>query len=243
MSAGRSRGPTGAAGAGDGGSRAWEASAACRLQDADLWFSRRSSSRAVAVCAACPVLAQCRAAVLTREKGLPECHRDGVIAGLTGPQRYALEHQADGAWAEPAAVPGPPRAPAPAPRGRPAPCGTRAAYQRHLRLREPVDEACRLANARSAGRYRRTGTTRALDATGRDPADGGTTAPPPNRVPPAAEGPPPPRPPADRGTAHAPPGSTGEPRPSLVRAGAAAGAQARDRLWSTAGRPARQPRT
>ncbi|MEU5771288.1 WhiB family transcriptional regulator [Streptomyces asoensis] len=242
MSAGRSRGPTGAAGAGDGGSRAWESSAACRLQDADLWFSRRSSSRAVAICAACPVLAQCRAAVLTREKGLPECHRDGVIAGLTGPQRYALEHQADGTWSEPAAL-GPSRARARAPRGRPAPCGTRAAYQRHLRLREPVDEACRLANARSAGRYRRTGTTRALDATAPAPAAGSTTAPPPSRLPSAAGGPPPPRPAADRGTAQAPPGPAGGPGPSLVRAGAATGAQARDRPWSTAGRPTRPSRT
>ncbi|RSM85092.1 hypothetical protein DMH25_45045, partial [Streptomyces sp. WAC 01325] len=41
----------------------------------------------------------------------------------------------------------------------PAPCGTRAAYQRHLRRGEPVDEACRAANAREAGRYRRTGST------------------------------------------------------------------------------------
>ncbi|MFI9834436.1 hypothetical protein ACIHIX_42895 [Streptomyces sp. NPDC051913] len=41
-----------------------------------------------------------------------------------------------------------------------APCGTRAAYQRHLRRGEFVDEACRDANARGAGRYRRTGSTR-----------------------------------------------------------------------------------
>ncbi|MFE7895394.1 hypothetical protein [Streptomyces sp. NPDC057412] len=47
------------------------------------------------------------------------------------------------------------------PRTRPAPCGTRAAYQRHLRRGEPVDAACRAANTYEAGRYRRTGSTRA----------------------------------------------------------------------------------
>ncbi|WP_406006457.1 WhiB family transcriptional regulator [Streptomyces sp. NBC_00637] len=180
MSAGRWRGPTGAGGGADRGSRAWESSAACRHQDADLWFSRRSSSRAVAICAACPVLAHCRAAVLLREKGLPECHRDGVIAGLTGPQRHALEHQADRSRQVPPADLQTSRvAPAGVPRGQSAPCGTRAAYQRHLRLREPVDEACRLANARSAGRYRRTGTTRVRDETarGRD-RQGGTAGTP-----------------------------------------------------------------
>ncbi|MFD7935610.1 WhiB family transcriptional regulator [Streptomyces sp. NPDC059755] len=165
MSAGRSRGPTGARGTTDGGTRAWESRAACRYQDAELWFSRRSSSRAVAICAACPVLAPCRAAVLLREKGLPKCRREGVIAGLTGPQRHALERQTDRPRPEPPADLGAPRAPGGVPRGQPAPCGTRAAYQRHLRLREPVDEACRRANARSAGRYRRTGSTRGRNET------------------------------------------------------------------------------
>ncbi|MFI1926964.1 WhiB family transcriptional regulator [Streptomyces sp. NPDC020377] len=170
MSAGRSRGPTGARGTTDGGTRAWESRAACRHQDAELWFSRRSSARAVAICATCPVLAHCRAAVLVREKGLPACHREGVIAGLTGPQRHALERRTDRSRPGPPADPEASRTRGGVPRGQLAPCGTRAAYQRHLRLREPVDEACRLANARSAGRYRRTGSTRGRDeaATGRD---------------------------------------------------------------------------
>ncbi|MEU7420895.1 WhiB family transcriptional regulator [Streptomyces antibioticus] len=141
----------------DRGSRAWEARAACRFQDAELWFSRRTWARAMAICAACPVLEHCRAAVLRREKGLPRCHRNGVVAGLTGPQRHALDRRAEreaGGGREPQARS--PAAPRPA---CPAPCGTRAAYQRHLRRREPVDEACRSANARGAGRYRRTGST------------------------------------------------------------------------------------
>ncbi|WP_327185369.1 WhiB family transcriptional regulator [Streptomyces sp. NBC_01334] len=239
MSAGRSRGPTGAGGEGDGGSRAWESSAACRYQDAELWFSRRSSPRAVAICAACPVLAQCRAAVLIREKGLPECHRDGVIAGLTGPQRYALERQADGSWPGPAADPGASRAPVGAPRGQPARCGTRAAYQRHLRLREPVDEACRLANARSVGRYRRTGTTRARNEAARDPAAANTEVPlPPDSVRCPSEGSPAPVSAAPRGATQARPGTADGSASVLVGAGTGA----RDRLWGTAGTTTLTPR-
>lgn len=36
----------------------------------------------------------------------------------------------------------------------PAPCGTKAAYERHLRKKEPVDDACRRANTVSKRRQR-----------------------------------------------------------------------------------------
>lgn len=39
-------------------------------------------------------------------------------------------------------------------------CGTRPAYRRHLRLGEPVDEPCRIANAKADRRLRETGTTK-----------------------------------------------------------------------------------
>ncbi|MFF3311442.1 WhiB family transcriptional regulator [Streptomyces sp. NPDC002952] len=180
------------AGTGEG-SRAWESNASCRHQDADLFFSRATKRVAMAICAACPVLKACRDAVLRREKGLPRCRRSGVVAGLTGPQRYALEERPDrpDRSDRPDGPDGPdrpdrtdrthrpdrpqtrrpkPSTPASADPSaardqvrptarRPLPCGTRAAYQRHLRRREPVDDACRAANARSAGRYRRTGST------------------------------------------------------------------------------------
>ncbi|MFF3939823.1 WhiB family transcriptional regulator [Streptomyces phaeofaciens] len=188
MSRGRPGGRTGAGGGADGGrdggSRAWEFSAACRHQDGDLWFSRRSWSRAMAICAACPVLDHCRDAVLQREKGLPRCRRNGVIAGLTGPQRYALESRANRqtnrrpqARTPPPADPDAAHDPAGPPRGQPPPCGTRAGYQRHLRRREPVDEACRAANARGAGRYRRTGSTRARQEDTRARDRGGAMTP------------------------------------------------------------------
>jgi WhiB family redox-sensing transcriptional regulator len=45
--------------------------------------------------------------------------------------------------------------------GRPIPeCGTRSAYQRHKRLGEPVDDACRAANTAADRRLRETGTTK-----------------------------------------------------------------------------------
>jgi hypothetical protein len=53
--------------------------------------------------------------------------------------------------------------PAPASTGRRlAPCGTRSAYQRHIRNREPIDDACRAENTASRTRLTRTGTTKAL---------------------------------------------------------------------------------
>ncbi|MFE1438472.1 WhiB family transcriptional regulator [Streptomyces sp. NPDC058739] len=145
--------------AADGRGWGWELDASCRFQDADLWFSDRTRDLAVAVCQNCPVLLPCRETVLKREKGMAEGHRGGIVAGLTGPQRYALER----AGSRQGPVPDTESASGPAgrPRREPAPCGTRAAYQRHLRLQEPVDDACRAANARGAGFYRRTGSTRA----------------------------------------------------------------------------------
>ncbi|WP_405997964.1 WhiB family transcriptional regulator [Streptomyces sp. NBC_00829] len=139
--------------------RPWELSAACRDKDGDLWFSGRTRGRAVAICTACPVLDDCRAAVLRCEEGLPKCDRVGIIAALTGAQRYALEHERKRQQHPPPASDATDRMPAGRPARELAPCGTRAAYQRHLRRREPVDDACRAANSRGAGRYRRTGST------------------------------------------------------------------------------------
>ncbi|MFJ4754644.1 WhiB family transcriptional regulator [Streptomyces sp. NPDC088763] len=105
----------------DGGSRIWELRAACREWDADLWFTRRTWPLAVAICALCPVLEPCRDAVLRRERGLPRCRRQGVVAGLTGPQRHALEQAG-----HPPAAPPSPALPAPAPRLAPTALPERA---------------------------------------------------------------------------------------------------------------------
>ncbi|WP_435222620.1 WhiB family transcriptional regulator [Streptomyces sp. Tue6028] len=152
----------------------WELRAACRDEDPELWFSGRTRETATAMCNACQVLPECRTAVLRREAGLSRCDRAGIVAGLTGSQRYELEKRRA-------------RQPAPAAtrpveagrsRGEPAPCGTRAAYQRHVRRGEPADEACRAANARDARLYRRTGSTvRSTDGPARD-GHGGPAASP-----------------------------------------------------------------
>ena len=42
-----------------------------------------------------------------------------------------------------------------------AECGTHSAYQRHVRNKEPIDDACRAANAAAHARYARTGSTKA----------------------------------------------------------------------------------
>ncbi|MFJ6896124.1 WhiB family transcriptional regulator [Streptomyces hokutonensis] len=143
-----------------GSTRAWELSALCRNEDPELWFSDRTRAIAMALCRSCEVLQECRAAVLHREDGLPKCDRGGIVAGLTGDQRHALETRLKRI---PVLPPEAPTRTVPTqpgrPPGEPAPCGTRSAYQRHVRKGEPVDDACRAANARSASQYRRTGTT------------------------------------------------------------------------------------
>lgn len=42
-----------------------------------------------------------------------------------------------------------------------APCGTRSAYQRHVRNQEPIDDACRAANTAACSEYTRSRSTKA----------------------------------------------------------------------------------
>ena len=56
---------------------------------------------------------------------------------------------------------GPEEAPAVKAGGRKlAECGTHSAYQRHVRNKEPIDDACRAANAAAHARYKRSGSTK-----------------------------------------------------------------------------------
>ncbi|MFF3484911.1 WhiB family transcriptional regulator [Streptomyces sp. NPDC002701] len=73
----------------------------------ELWFSDRTRAIARALCQSCEVLAECRAAVLRREDALPECDRGGIVAGLTGPQRHALDRRLKRPPAPPPAPPSP----------------------------------------------------------------------------------------------------------------------------------------
>ncbi|WP_326721933.1 WhiB family transcriptional regulator [Streptomyces sp. NBC_00243] len=147
----------------DCGAPDWGLSATCRNEDPELWFSDRTRATAIAICNSCLVLQECRVAVLHREAGLPASDRAGIAAGLTGAQRHELDKRRT----RRAEVPSSPPARVPPPREEIAPCGTRAAYQRHVRKGEPPDDACRAANARGASIYRRTGST--LRSAGRPP--------------------------------------------------------------------------
>jgi WhiB family redox-sensing transcriptional regulator len=113
-------------------SRGWRTAAACiAADDTELWFPagltapyRNQIAEAKAVCARCPVMDQCREWALAT----------GVDAGIWGGldwEELRLQRRRDRRG-----------------RGRPAlsPCGTPAAYRRHLRRQEPIDEACRNAN-------------------------------------------------------------------------------------------------
>ncbi|MBL1108024.1 WhiB family transcriptional regulator [Streptomyces sp. 5-8] len=135
--------------------REWELQAACRHEDPDLWFSKRSVAEAKRICLdECPVRAECLEAVLARESQTADTMRDGIIAGLTGAQRAAVaaERRKQVPVEKRNAPPGPGRAP--------APCGTKSAYNRHRRRGETPCQACNDANNAAYARYRATGSTK-----------------------------------------------------------------------------------
>ncbi|MFM9675814.1 WhiB family transcriptional regulator [Streptomyces brasiliscabiei] len=151
--------------------RDWELKAACRTEDPEVFFSDRTRSQAKAICAGCPVWAECLEAVLVREAHVPKTYRTGIVAGRTGVQRWQLEQQKpDREALKKAAPPKPKSKPKPksglrSAANRPlAECGTRAAYQRHLRNNEPIDAECRDANSASRRAWTATGSTRLRSA-------------------------------------------------------------------------------
>lgn len=109
--------------------------ALCAQTDPDSFFPERGGSvtEAKKVCLACPIRVQCLEWALNNGEDF------GVWGGLSERERHKLRRTD--------------KRPAPPPASRPhtggkalAPCGTRAAYERHLRRKEPVDDACREAN-------------------------------------------------------------------------------------------------
>lgn len=87
---------------------------------------------AIDICKACPVKSQCLA------DALEDADQYGIRGALTGPQRARLKNGQQET-------------------SRLAPCGTRAAYQRHLRNGEPTDQAC--IDAEAAYREQRKAAT------------------------------------------------------------------------------------
>ncbi|MEU9865518.1 WhiB family transcriptional regulator [Streptomyces sp. NPDC047971] len=121
----------------------WRASAACLAADPDAMFpdpsDEKGTKHAKGICGTCPVIQECLAEAMAEEGGKSKESRFGIRGGLTGGQRYYLRGRNK---AVPGLVAKPKRAST-----RPlAPCGTPAAYERHVRNHEPVDESCRLAH-------------------------------------------------------------------------------------------------
>lgn len=119
----------------------WRDHAAC-ASDADLMFPEPSDKAGIrearVVCAGCPVQQQCLAYVIGMEAGRAKDMRSGIWAGRTPSQRYYIYKTRTG-----------PAQATPKLRGSgrtPNPCGTPAAYDRHCRNHEAIDDACRQAH-------------------------------------------------------------------------------------------------
>lgn len=138
----------------------WRINAACRTADPDLFFPNGETGRAVlaqeaeakAVCGPCPVREQCLNWAMTNGQNT------GVWGGMSPKERYNLRRQQ--ARAE--------QRKNPKPRKVLSPCGTLTAYYRHVKKKEPVDDACRKA-ATDAQRERREAKRRAIPQCGTRP--------------------------------------------------------------------------
>ena len=139
---------------------AWSTQALCATPkyagQHDLWFPRPSDEKSIRaarqICWDCPVIEACsQQAIANREPS-------GVWGGVDEKERRAILRRQgirvdcttdddDG----PVLVGGRP----------PAECGTRSAYSRHVKKKEPIDDACRQANADADNRLRWTGSTKA----------------------------------------------------------------------------------
>ncbi|MFI7014417.1 WhiB family transcriptional regulator [Streptomyces sp. NPDC050164] len=137
-------------------SREWELKAACRDRNPAIWFNDSKADRARVICGFCPVQEACLAAALGREHGLPRSQRYGIVAGLTGAERWSLSRKQD--QERKAQQKTPKRKAAPGCR-EPAACGTRSGYQLHRKKGEQACDDCKRANARGEKQYRRTGST------------------------------------------------------------------------------------
>jgi|RhiMethySRZTD1v2_1073278.scaffolds.fasta_scaffold08724_14 transcription factor WhiB len=120
----------------------WRRRAGCREVVPDFMFPAGTDTAGIEaarrVCWRCPVLTVCLEAALAAEKGLPKDSRFGVFGGRTGQERYNIQMSRR---------PSQQKARHPRAGGRkPAECGTPAAYDRHCRDGEEIDDACREAH-------------------------------------------------------------------------------------------------
>lgn len=143
--------------------REWLRLGACRgHEDPDLWYATSNTvdgnaqiHQAQAICHTCPVLQQCaRWALENREAW-------GVWGGVTERERRKLLKIRIKNTAPETKAPAKDTTPRNKGARPPALCGTRSAYQRHVKKKEPIDDACRVANTAADRRLRNTGTTKA----------------------------------------------------------------------------------
>ncbi|MGW1498977.1 WhiB family transcriptional regulator [Streptomyces mirabilis] len=112
----------------------WMNSMACRDEDPDLFSDPATTHQARIVCIVrCPVRTACLAHVKETEKGTSHKVRDGVVAGLTGSERWRLDPtgyriKSEAPWVDFTVTP--------------APCGTYHGLLRHLWSGERVDPDC-----------------------------------------------------------------------------------------------------
>lgn len=118
----------------------WTARAACRDDDPEIYFDERAKSGLA--CAYCPVRGVCLEEALTAEGSLGADERFGIYGGLTSRERVTIARERGF---------GPRRHSG---GRRLAACGTEAAYNRHVRNGDVIDEPCRRAHTAEAARMR-----------------------------------------------------------------------------------------
>ncbi|MET7776271.1 WhiB family transcriptional regulator [Streptomyces mirabilis] len=112
----------------------WMDSMACRSVDPDLFSDPATTHQARIICIVrCPVRTACLARVKETEQGTSPKDRDGVVAGLTGSERWRLDPTAyrttgDAPWLDFEVTR--------------APCGTYLGLLRHLWSGERIDPDC-----------------------------------------------------------------------------------------------------
>lgn len=120
----------------------WRDQATCAAPEytdqQDLWFAEDGDpdrQTAVRICLTCPTRQACLDKATVEEKGKGRQSRWGIRGGLTARQRWNKDRTAIDRDPQPSGRP-------------PAACGTAAAYDRHIRKKEPIDQPCRDAHAK-----------------------------------------------------------------------------------------------
>lgn len=122
----------------------WEARAACVGVNPKLFDTAAGATTvrpaAATWCRICPVRQLCLEKAMDAEGNVGPQGRFGIFGGKSPRSRWLLHRYRTGAAGKPSKR---------LPDTGIAPCGTPAAYRRHKRRGEPIDEACDKANRRN----------------------------------------------------------------------------------------------